>query len=83
MDLIYLLAQTATSGLLYNLDLVGQIEPLINIKNNYLKEKKMFVAKLTMNNTEIEKILGEKIANEYSQKCFNKSKEDTLKKLKV
>ena len=66
MNLIYLLAQTATTGLVYNLALVRQIEPLNNIKNKYLNEKKMFIAKLTMNNTEIDNNLGEKLANEYS-----------------
>ncbi len=66
MNLIYLLAQTATSGLVYNLALVGQIEPLNNIKNKYINEKNMFIAKLTMNNSEIDKNLGEKLANEYS-----------------
>jgi hypothetical protein len=58
------------------------IEPLNNIKNKYLNEKKMFIAKLTMNNSEIDKILGEKLANEYSQKCFNESKEHAVEKFK-
>ena len=34
----------------------------------------MFIAKLTMNNSEIDKNFGEKLANEYSQKCFFESK---------
>ncbi len=40
----------------------------------------MFIAKLTMNNNEIDKNLGEKLANEYSQKCFLNCKEQILKK---
>lgn len=82
MNLIYLLAQTATTGLVYNLALVRQIEPLNNIKNKYLNEKKMFIAKLTMNNTEIDKNLGEKLANEYSLKCFMECKEHIIEKFK-
>jgi hypothetical protein len=42
----------------------------------------MFIAKLTMNNTEIDKNLGEKLANEYSLKCFMECKEHIVEKFK-
>ena len=82
INFIYLLAQTATSVLVYNLDLVEQTEPLNNIKKKYLNEKKMFIAKLTMNNSEIDKNLGEKLANEYLQKRYLESKKNIVHEFK-
>jgi len=52
MNLLYLISQAGTFGLVYNLDLIKQIEPLKNIEKKKSNEKKRFIAKLTMNNNE-------------------------------
>jgi hypothetical protein len=51
MSLIYLLAQTALTGLCYNLDLIEHNKPIIMLDNRKKIEKKIFVARLTMNNS--------------------------------
>ncbi len=48
----------------------------------YPNEMKMFIAKLTMNNNEIDKNLGEKLANEYLYKCSLESKNFIFEKFK-
>lgn len=45
----------------------------------------MFIAKLTMNNEEIDKNLAQKFVNEYLMKCYHESKDyiERLSKLKI
>ena len=74
MSLIYLLAQTALAGLCYNLDLIGHIQPIKMLEKRKEMEKKLFVGRLTMNNSMVDQSLGEKIINEYSKFAYENCK---------
>lgn len=50
ISLIYLLTQTALSGLCYNLDLIEHNQPIRMLDERKETEKKLFVGRLTMNN---------------------------------
>ena len=52
--MIYILAQTATSGLAYNLEFVENKNPIRQLENRKERERKLFVGKLTMNNTMVD-----------------------------
>jgi hypothetical protein len=69
MSLIYLLAQTALTGLCYNLHLIEHNKPIRMLDERKEIEKKIFIDRLTMNNSIVDKGLGYKFINDYSKLC--------------
>ncbi len=74
MSLIYLLAQTALTGLCYNLDLIEHNKPIRMLDERKEIEKKLFVGRLTMNNSMVDQGLGFKLINDYSKLCYEDCK---------
>lgn len=54
MSLIYLLAQTALIGFCYNLEFIEHNQPIRMLDNRKDIEKKLFVGRLTMNNSMVD-----------------------------
>ena len=74
MSIIYLLAQTAQAGLCYNLDLIEHIQPIRMLDERKDMEKKLFVGRLTMNNSMVDQGLGFKLINDYSKLSYEDCK---------
>ena len=70
ISIIYLLAQTALAGLCYNLDLIEHIKPIRMLEERKEMEKKLFVGRLTMNNSMVDQGLGFKLINDYSKLSY-------------
>jgi len=74
MYLMNLFAQTAQAGLCYNLDLIEHFKPIKMLDEEKETEKKLFIGKLTMNNSMVDQGLGFKLVNDYSKLCYEDCK---------
>ena len=51
----------------YNLEFVEHKNPIRQLENRKERERKLFIGKLTMNNTMVDQGLGEKLSTDYSK----------------
>ena len=81
--MIFLIAQTFTNGLAYQLEMIYESMPLKILEGRKKDEKELFVARLIQNDQKIDEGLAKNLANKMIQHYHKISKEFAIEKFKI